>query len=174
MHRDDSGSPQLRPSLLDRLVDERHDQRRGDGGTTARGGGDGFLIDPKAYVDSVRRDLEALLNTRFHIPLESLEGYEEVKRSLVVYGLPDFSGSSARSAADMDALRSAIERAIEVFDGRLRQVRVDVLEAVPGAMGGVRFRVDALVDLKPAAGRVFFDAAVSLGSERIEIKTLQE
>lgn len=161
MARNAADPPKLRPSLLYRLIDER------------RGGGimdgDGFFVGPEDYLETIRGDLEELLNTRFHVPLDVLDDYDESARSLLVYGLPDATNNSARNPADREALRRAIERSIEVFDDRLRDVQVELSELQDGGDRSLRFRVDAVVDLKPTKGRVFFDAALNLATNRYEI-----
>jgi type VI secretion system protein ImpF len=161
MARSTGEIPKLRPSLLSRLVDERR------GGVSLDG--DGYFVGPEDYLESIRGDLEELLNARFHVPMEALEPYEEASRSLLVYGLPDATNNSARNPADREALRRAIERSIEIFDDRLREVQVDLAEYQDGGDRSLRFRVDAIVDLKPHKGRVFFDAALNLATNRYEI-----
>ena len=72
----------LRPSLLDRLIDnEPHNQTENDQGRHQ-------LL--RQMRDSVRRDLETLLNTRYHI-IAPPEEYTELEKSLLNYGLPDLA-----------------------------------------------------------------------------------
>jgi type VI secretion system protein ImpF len=72
---------------------------------------------------SVRRELERLLNTRCSIPLHLL-GEEE--RSVVNYGIPDFSSLSPHNADDHTLIASIVGQTITAFEPRLRHVRVEV------------------------------------------------
>jgi len=72
---------------------------------------------------SVRRELDRLLNTRCSIPLHRI-GEEE--RSVVNYGIPDFSSLSPHSADDLALIASIVGQTIAAFEPRLRQVRVEV------------------------------------------------
>jgi type VI secretion system lysozyme-like protein len=72
---------------------------------------------------SVRRELERLLNTRCSLPLHRIG---EVERSVVNYGIPDFSSLSAHNADDHALIASIVSQTITAFEPRLRQVRVEV------------------------------------------------
>ena len=72
---------------------------------------------------SVRRELGRLLNTRCSIPLHRL-GEEE--RSVINYGIPDFSSLSPHNADDHALIASIVGQTITAFEPRLRQVRVEV------------------------------------------------
>ena len=72
---------------------------------------------------SVRRELGRLLNTRCSIPLHQI-GEEE--RSVVNYGIPDFSSLSPHNADDHALIASIVGQTIAAFEPRLRQVRVEV------------------------------------------------
>src|SRR5690625_7191258 len=72
----------LRPSILDRLIDqEPHVEREATRSATQK------LTDLR---QSVRRDLENLLNTRYRVA-EPPEDLEQHNVSLLNYGLPDFA-----------------------------------------------------------------------------------
>ena len=69
----------LQASLLDRLIDPESDGTASQPGCTV-----------EQMIDSVRRDLEDLLNTHRTV-LEVSAEFPEVENSIVTYGLPDFS-----------------------------------------------------------------------------------
>jgi len=79
---------------------------------------------------AVARDLEALLNTRQEALDEVPESLEEVRRSLVTYGLPDFSAASLQSLRDRTRIRRALEDTIayvrerQAFGGPLSDKQV--------------------------------------------------
>ena len=81
------------------------------------------ILNREQLKASVRRELERLLNTRCSIPLHRL-GEEE--RSVVNYGIPDFSSLSPHSADDHALIASIVGQTIAAFEPRLRQVRVEV------------------------------------------------
>ncbi len=102
-------------SVLDRLVDtEPHLSREA---VQRR------LFDSDQIRASVVRDLENLMNTRRKITVPP-PGFEEVNRSLHMYGLPDFSSENPRSPVFQRRLLQAIEQAITRFEPRLRNVSV--------------------------------------------------
>jgi len=81
------------------------------------------ILNSEQLKASVRRELERLLNTRCSIPLHRL-GEEE--RSVVNYGIPDFSSLSPHNADDHALIASIVGQTITAFEPRLRQVRVEV------------------------------------------------
>ena len=70
---------------------------------------------------SVSRELGQLLNSRCPIPLQ-LIGEEE--RTVINYGLPDFTSLSPQSPDDRKLIASIIGQTITAFEKRLRNVRV--------------------------------------------------
>ena len=81
------------------------------------------ILDRDHLKASVRRELGRLLNTRCSIPLHRL-GEEE--RSVVNYGIPDFSSLSPHNADDHALIASIVGQTITAFEPRLRHVRVEV------------------------------------------------
>ena len=70
---------------------------------------------------SVSRELGQLLNSRCPVPLQ-LIGEEE--RTVINYGLPDFTSLSPQSSDDRKLIASIISQTIAAFEKRLRNVRV--------------------------------------------------
>ncbi len=79
----------------------------------------------RALRESVRRELEQLLNTRCSFPLRPPSGAE---RSVINYGLPDFSSLSASSGDDQNLLQELIRSTVSFFEPRLRDVTVEVAQ----------------------------------------------
>src|SRR5205085_12148684 len=67
---------------------------------------------------SVRRDLEWLLNTRQTVG-GAPPDLKELSNSLAAYGLPDFSNLSTESADDQKRMQREIEDAVRIFEPRL-------------------------------------------------------
>jgi type VI secretion system protein ImpF len=144
------------PSVLDRLIDEDPDL------PTSRS---------KSIEDlkqSVRRDLEWLLNTRQDaagVP----SGLKELTHSLATYGLPDFSAFSVRSPADHVRMQKILEKAISSFEPRLESVRV-TLVPVRDLDQKLRFRIDARLRIEPAPEPVTFDTVLQAFSNQYTVR----
>ena len=101
----------LQASLLDRLIDPESD------GTGSRPG-----CTVEQIIDSVRRDLEDLLNT--HRTLLAIpDEYKETENSILSFGLPDFSSFQSSKADVGSRVAERIEQAIARHEPRLRNVR---------------------------------------------------
>ena len=117
---------------------------------------------------AVQRDLQALLNTRQEALEEIPNDYTETRRSLVVYGLPDFSSLDLNSGTDRTRIRRAVEQAIANFEPRLDRVRVSLEQSK--AVRGLHFRIDAILLLDPAPEPVTFDAELQLTTQKYNVQ----
>jgi type VI secretion system protein ImpF len=118
---------------------------------------------------SVRRDLEWLLNTR-RTPEPAPESMKELSHSLFNYGLPDFSSLSVNSPRDRDRLLLELEHAVAVFEPRLKDVRVSLVEAPAGYSRTLRFQIEGLLDMDPVAERISFDTVLQLNSGEYQVR----
>jgi type VI secretion system protein ImpF len=148
----------LMPSLLDRLIDPE------SSGTVARRG-----YGVEQMTEAVRRDLTELLNTR-----QSHDGlspeFDELHRSILAYGLPDLTSLSAVTPEERRQIGRLIERIIELFEPRLRDVRATVLDPSDSRERTIRFRVDARLCLEPAP-EVAFDTILELSTGQYAVQT---
>lgn len=145
------------PSILERLVADSDDHaldRRYE------------LRDLKR---AVARDLEALLNTRREVLQELPADYVQATRSLLTYGLPDFSAFNLGNHADRTRVRRMLEEAIAESEPRLERVRVSVEQPRPFDRG-LRFRIDAVLRVKPAPEPVTFDAVLQLATQECRVE----
>jgi type VI secretion system protein ImpF len=149
------------PSLLDRLIDDDPENRQEP---VAR-----RFQDMHAFEASVARDLESLLNTRRESLHELAVEFEEVNRSLLVYGLPDFTAFNLLDVSDLVRLRRAIESAISNFEPRLQRVRVN-MEPPKGNDRSVHFRIEGLLAVEPTPQPAAFDTILQLGSQEYVVK----
>jgi type VI secretion system protein ImpF len=126
-----------RPLLFDRLIDfdpgEANEQQLPqpiDGDESTRRWKKEERERPRQFLDqcqlknSVRAELDRLLNTRCSIPLHRIA---EEERSVVNYGIPDFSSLSRDNADDRALIGAIVGQTITAFEPRLRQVSVEVL-----------------------------------------------
>ncbi len=96
------------------------------------------------FAASVRRTLEDLLNTRWRA-LSWPEDLEELDRSVIDYGIPDFTGATFNDPMSRRELRTVLERSIRKYEPRLRSVRVIVTDRETGADRTIRFVVEAML-----------------------------
>lgn len=83
---------------------------------------DAWLQGEDALRQSVARELSRLLNARSNLTMDAFAACEG---SVLAYGLPDFSDLSLRSAPDRRSIVAAVARAIELFEPRLQDVKVE-------------------------------------------------
>jgi type VI secretion system protein ImpF len=101
----------LMPSLKDRLLDPDSTGTRGLPG-----------YDLHQILESVREDLEELLNTRCSHKVAE-DQHPELSRSIVSYGLPDFASADTSTPGRQEAIGRLIEEIIARHEPRLRNVR---------------------------------------------------
>lgn len=149
----------ITPSVLDRLIDL--DPRSSKEAPKSRLSG---LQDLK---HSVRRDVEWLLNTRRFIT-EIDENMEEIKTSLGVYGLPDYTNLSIKNDTEQEMLTRSIEAALEIFEPRLLGVKV-TLEPFSDNDKQLVFRIEAALNIDPSPEPVVFDTVLQAGSGEFQV-----
>jgi type VI secretion system protein ImpF len=118
---------------------------------------------------AVARDLEALLNTRQEALEELPESLEEVRRSLVTYGLPDFTSASLLSSRDRARIRRALEDTIAAFEPRLERVRIS-LEESERSERAMHFRVEGWLRVEPSPEAVAFDTVLQLTTREYTVQ----
>jgi type VI secretion system protein ImpF len=159
------------PSVLDRLLDYEPEVLSEPVPSRAKS--------LRQMKESVRRDLQWLLNSRQSSPLLlgaegsdnalTAEAARELRNSLVCFGLPDFSSASILSTLDQNRVKRALEVAVATFEPRLRDVSVTLLPARETERA-LRFRIDARLRVEPAPEPVTFDTVLNIhnGEYRIE------
>ncbi len=145
----------LLPSLKDRLINPD------SMGTQAN---PGYTI--AQIIDSVRDDLEDLLNTRRAFEVKEAQ-YPQLAKSLVNYGLPDLTSLSGMQDEIAGGIATIIEQTIAAHEPRLRKVRANVVSSRNIDLR-VRFHIEAEVRVDPAP-RVTFETVVELTSGHTSI-----
>ena len=120
------------------------------------------------FKESLKRDLEWLLNTR-QPPLPELADYPLAKASVVNYGLPDITSLGLSSASDHRRLRVAIDTCLKNFEPRLMDVRV-TLQGSDTADRRLRFHIEGNMKLDPAPEEISFDTVLELASGEYKVK----
>ncbi|PKO56744.1 MAG: type VI secretion system baseplate subunit TssE [Betaproteobacteria bacterium HGW-Betaproteobacteria-13] len=105
---------------------------------------------------SVARDLESLLNTRIGIPGSAFSAFPEARRSVIHYGLSDFSSLSLSSLGDRVSILQALRSAIVLNEPRLRNVDV-AFDSDRKSENRLLFTVRALLVVRPLCEAVSFD-----------------
>jgi type VI secretion system protein ImpF len=148
-------------SVLDRLIDQDPRNSREVALTRAQS--------LRQFKDSLRRDLEWLLNTR-RVAVPPEESLKEVNRSLYIFGLPDFSGYKLSSPQDQTRLLRYIQTATKLFEPRLANVKVVPLEGGLISARTMRIRIEGLMLVDPAPEHVSFDTVLELTSGQYEVQ----
>ena len=117
---------------------------------------------------SVRRDLEWLLNTR-HSAEKVPDGLDEVNKSIAIYGLPDFTGLSSKNIDDRKSLIRSIETALRNFEPRFMNLKVTLVET-DDQQRGVKFQIHAILRVEPTPEPVVFDTVLQMGSGEFKVE----
>jgi type VI secretion system protein ImpF len=135
----------------------------------------GIVVSPSVLREAVRRDIEALFNTeRFEaVPLlsdleneqiadnpPSLAGFPEVRRSVVNYGVPSFSGRSSRDF-DRETLAREIRSVLATFEPRLKESATKVTVNL-GDKSGLKIEIDAVLIMTPTPERMLLRTTINL------------
>ena len=152
----------LIPSLLDRLLDDEPEAMQELPRSRSQ-----RLADLKV---SVRRDLEYLLNTRVCLR-EIPEDCEEVKTSVLNFGIPDFSGVAMGSQKQQEILRARVEEVIRRFETRFKKVQVElILDSDSKHQRTIRFRIDGILHAEPAPEPVTFDSFITPAVGQFQVR----
>ncbi len=154
------GQIRARLPLLDRLLDDTPDQP----------------VDPPMSAAeavatlraSVQRDLEALLNARRRWQSWPAE-LDQLSRSAVGYGLPDFTAGALNDPAQRERLRAEIEATIRRFEPRLADLRVASLNARDSLEARLRLRIEGVLHAEPGDEPVTFETVVDATTAEVTL-----
>lgn len=141
----------VQQSVLDRLVDDDPTNQAEAGMTRAES--------VRALKEALRRDLEALLNTR-RTAETAPEGLDEVAASVYHFGLPDISSMSRDSPETQARLTRLVEDAVALFEPRLTGVKVVAAPDDRVQFGELRFVIEGTLQLDPVPERISFDTVL--------------
>jgi type VI secretion system protein ImpF len=150
----------VQQSLLDRLIDDDPYSSVASPLTHAES--------VRRLKASVRRDLEWLLNTR-RITDPERESFEELRRSLYYYGLPDITSMSRDSVTARNWLLRQVEATIATFEPRLAGVRASMVESEDGSKRELHFLIEATLRMDPNPEQVVFDTVLELASGTYQV-----
>ncbi|MGO8082326.1 type VI secretion system baseplate subunit TssE [Rhizobium leguminosarum] len=151
----------LARSILDRLIDEAPDRA---------------VDPPMSFVDQVRdvreairRDLEALLNTR-RCPATPPAALSELKDALVSYGVDGIVSANLMTDQAKLKLAQAIERRIALFETRLSDVRVTILKSRTMTERALRMRIQATFRLHEGMPPISFESTIDPSTQRFLVE----
>ncbi len=150
--------------LLDRLMDREPDaplDRPMSAGATLA-----------ALRNSVRSDLEALLNARRRWRSWDPR-FRELAMSPAGFGLPDFAAGAFNEPLRREQLRAEIEACIIRFEPRFASVVVVLLPGEDRLTASLRLRIEALLHADPAPEPIAFDTVVDANTTDVVV-TVQE
>jgi type VI secretion system protein ImpF len=156
----------LQPSLLDRLTDDEPEARQ-----ESR---EKRVISPARLRDCVRRDLTWLFNATNLAAVESLQGFPDVLRSVLNYGMPDLAGRTA-SSIDTRSLEQILCQVIWDFEPRLIKksvkVRIFADERVMNH-NAMSFDIEAELWAQPLPLRLFLRTEIDLETGGVNVADL--
>jgi type VI secretion system protein ImpF len=120
------------------------------------------------YRDSMKRDLEWLLNTRKPV-LPELENYPATAASVLNYGLPDLHSFDGSAGKEHNALTVALEKCIRTYEPRIAQPRV-FLTRTDMLSRSLRFHIEGQIIYENMAEEIKFDTVLEMISGEYEVK----
>ncbi|GAA5443487.1 hypothetical protein Misp06_01664 [Microbulbifer sp. NBRC 101763] len=121
--------------------------------------------------EGVRRDLEYLFNTRYRC-ISAPDGLDNLEHSNINYGLPDLSTVNLSSLGSRKQFCRDIEKTILNFEPRIRSVKVTTQEKVDVEDPSIRFRVEAVLHVNPAAEVIVFDSALNPVTQLVDVSEI--
>jgi type VI secretion system protein ImpF len=151
----------LSRSVLDRLLDDAPDAE-----TDA-------LVSLKDQAcemrEVIRRDLEALLNTRRN-PAGPPAALKELSDALVSYGVDGILSANLVTDASKARLARSIERRISLFETRLADVHVSILKNRTDGDRALRMRIQASFRLQEGMPPISFESRIDPSTQRFLVE----
>lgn len=153
------------PSLLDRLIDDEPERELEGAPYTGSG--------LEVVRAGVRRDLENLLNTRV-LDNVSAERYPELATSVVTYGLPDFSSVVLGAPDERETFRLRVQRTIERYEPRFRQVRVEIVPTGDEADRTLHLKITAVLLAEPDPVPMRYESQVHATDRMVRLEEVRD
>lgn len=107
----------MQRTILDRLSERASSRRPG-----------GASVEAAEIIESIRLDLEDLLNTHSTLSTDLSEQYPRASESIVAFGLPAAREVWCSREESAEDLRLRVTRAVTTFELRLKDVQVEVMK----------------------------------------------
>ncbi len=120
------------------------------------------------YRESLKRDMEWLLNTRQPV-IPELESYPATAASVLNFGLPDIRSFDGSAGKEQNALTAALEKCIRIFEPRIIQphvylTRSDLLSR------SLKFHIEGQIRYENMDEEIKFDTVLDPISGEYEVK----
>ncbi len=142
-------------SLIDRLIDV-------DDWPTTRS------HSMRMYRDSLKRDVEWLLNTR-RPPIDEIQSYPKAAASVIHFGLTDINAFTGSAERDENALLLAIVQSLREYEQRIQSPRVFLVRN-DTANRHLRFHIEGRILFDNVPEDITFDTVLELSSGEYEVK----
>lgn len=153
------------PSLLDRLIDD--DPRNRQERSVSRSYG----VVLKDIKNSIRRDLEWLLNTRVYYS-DIPSGLDELDVSVVNYGLPDFSVIHLSSDEGKEEFRYRVHDVIKKYEPRFNNVHVELEQVGEEYERTLYMKISAVLMIEPDPIPLLFDSRVKALDKAVRLREI--
>lgn len=151
----------LARSVLDRLLDPNPDLENDPPA--------GLSEQMREMRETMRRDLEALLNTRRR-PSAPPAALAELKDALVSYGVDGIVSANLVTDESKLALARAVEKRIALFETRLSDVRVTILRNSTATERTLRMRIQATFRLHDGMPPISFESTIDPSTQRFLVE----
>ena len=157
----------LQPALLDRLTDD-------DPASRAEAP-EMRVISRSRMREAILRDLGWLLNSTFLSGERSFDRYPEVQRSVVNFGLPALSGTTA-SSLDPKDLEASVRRSIINYEPRILPDSLKVEAVISGRQldhhNQISFHISGQLWAQPVPLELLLQTDIDLETGAVQIKDL--
>lgn len=121
--------------------------------------------------ESVRRDLEHLLNSRHRcVSPANTQGY--MQSSIINFGIPDLSTINMTSSSSRNEFCRLLERTIIAQDPRIKSVKVKSEQKVNQQDPCVHFRVEAVLHTHAAPELIVFDSTLNPVNQSVDVSEI--
>lgn len=124
-------------------------------------------------IMSIARDLQNLLNTR-KIEMDVNEQYNELEPSIVDYGVIDLTTVNARSEREREKYRESVQRAIENYEPRLKNVEVNVIDNPAESSLIFHFNISAVLMVEPTPLTLQFDSVLPTDTRMFQVRGIEQ
>lgn len=118
--------------------------------------------------ESLRRDLEAVLNTRRHMG-PALDGFELASSSVLNYGLEDLTNIRTDPEGQLMQMQRAIYNCLSEYEPRLSDVSVSVRSGADSSSREIRLHIAAHLRLSPGVEAIYFNTVFDVASETYSV-----
>ena len=122
----------------------------------------------RMYRESLKRDLEWLLNTRQPM-IGEIDRYPQASASVIQYGLADVQSFTGSDGRDRNALSAALLRTIQTFEPRIKNPKIFLTRA-DTISRTLRFHIDGEIEFEDMEEEITFDTVLELVRGEFEVK----